>query len=47
MTYQIKSFTCTLCGINFIIESDSKIDNQKYCIICLQKKIIRGERDEN
>lgn len=32
--YQIKIFTCNLCGIKFTVESDSKIDEHKYCTKC-------------
>jgi hypothetical protein len=34
MTYQTRIFTCQLCGIKFTVESDSKIDEHKYCTKC-------------
>lgn len=37
MTYQTRIFTCKLCGITFTVESDSKIDEQKYCSECKNK----------
>lgn len=35
--YNVKNFTCQLCGITFTVESDSKIDEQRYCSECKYK----------
>lgn len=47
MTYQIRAFTCNLCGISFTVEADSKIDEQKYCSECAIQRLNKTKKEKS